>query len=372
MIEPSNITLMTGLVLSLVGLGAVLDRTSIGKHVPSAVVVMVIAIALSNFGVTPFESPAYTAVLSELVPVGIILLLLQTRLRTIIVEARPVLLSFAIAIAATLAGVACAVAIMDFGALEAAVAGVFSGTYIGGAMNFVAISQIVGLTDPDIYASALAADTAVGAVFFICLILLSTLVGKAAQEEKNEAPGGEAQAPQQKENDPGALALIVAGAFVVSWASEPIATALAIGQFSILVMTVLAIAAANIFLGRIQRVAGVEDVGLGVMYAFFAVVGFGADMSSLSGPALKFVAFAGIILALHIAILTLCWRVFRLPLKELLVASNACVLGPATAAGMAASRGWTSLVTPGLLVGVLGYAIANFIGTGVAMALGWR
>ena len=46
MIESGNITLMTGLVLSLVGLGAVLDRTALGKHVPSAVVVMVIAIVL--------------------------------------------------------------------------------------------------------------------------------------------------------------------------------------------------------------------------------------------------------------------------------------------------------------------------------------
>jgi uncharacterized membrane protein len=372
MIDGGNITVLTALVIGLVGLGMVLDRTPVGKHVPSAVTIMVIAILLSNFGVTPFASPVYDIVLGQLVPVGIILLLLQTRLRVILVEARPVLLSFFIAIIATLIGVACAVFIVDFGGIEAAVAGVFAGTYIGGAMNFVAISHVVGFTDPDLYASALAADTAVGATFFIGLILLSTLVRGFTGEKVAVAPEPQEETQSLQEQGPGRLLLVIAGAFLVSWASSPIAAALSISQFSILVMTFAAIAAANIFPNQIRNTAGVEQAGMAVMYAFFIAVGFGADMASLSGPALKFVYFATIILAVHIAILILCWRLFRLPLKELLIASNACVLGPATAAGMAASRGWSNLITPGLFAGVLGYAIANFIGTGVAMMLGWR
>lgn len=109
-----------------------------------------------------------------------------------------------------------------------------------------------------------------------------------------------------------------------------------------------------------------------VMYGFFVVVGLGANFASLAGPALKFLAFAAIIVGSHVAILAVCWRLFRMPSRELLTASNACILGPATAAGMAASRGWTDLVTPGVFAGVLGYAIANFIAVGVAMLLGWR
>ena len=40
--------------------------------------------------------------------------------------------------------------------------------------------------------------------------------------------------------------------------------------------------------------------------------------------------------------------------------------GPATAAGMAAAKGWTISLVPALLMGTLGYAIATF----VALALG--
>ena len=49
-----------------------------------------------------------------------------------------------------------------------------------------------------------------------------------------------------------------------------------------------------------------------------------------------------------------------------MTASNACILGPATAAGLAGTKGWKTLVTPGILVGILGYAIGNFIGVGLA------
>lgn len=60
----------------------------------------------------------------------------------------------------------------------------------------------------------------------------------------------------------------------------------------------------------------------------------------------------------------------RLDLAEVVIASNACILGPAPAAALAASRGWRALVAPGILVGMFGYAIATFIGVTVSAILG--
>jgi uncharacterized membrane protein len=48
--------------------------------------------------------------------------------------------------------------------------------------------------------------------------------------------------------------------------------------------------------------------------------------------------------------------------QRLLVASSAAIGGPATAAALAKSVQWEALVTPGLLVGNIGYAVATFIG----------
>ncbi|KAL7468700.1 hypothetical protein ACHAXS_008932 [Conticribra weissflogii] len=48
--------------------------------------------------------------------------------------------------------------------------------------------------------------------------------------------------------------------------------------------------------------------------------------------------------------------------QRLLVASSAAIGGPATAAALAQSNRWDSLVAPGLLVGNVGYAIGTFVG----------
>ena len=54
----------------------------------------------------------------------------------------------------------------------------------------------------------------------------------------------------------------------------------------------------------------------------------------------------------------------------IVVASNANMGGPTTAAAMAVARRWDTLVTPAILCGTLGYAVATFIGTAVGNWLG--
>ena len=55
--------------------------------------------------------------------------------------------------------------------------------------------------------------------------------------------------------------------------------------------------------------------------------------------------------------------------QVVLTASNANIGGPATAAAMAASRGWPSMVRPAMLTGSLGYAVGTAIGCGVSQWL---
>ena len=72
-----------------------------------------------------------------------------------------------------------------------------------------------------------------------------------------------------------------------------------------------------------------------------------------------------ILLSVHLAVLLLGGRLLGLTIPELVTASNAAVLGATTAPALAAARGWNDLVTPGVLVGVLGYALGTFAGTAI-------
>jgi len=50
-------------------------------------------------------------------------------------------------------------------------------------------------------------------------------------------------------------------------------------------------------------------------------------------------------------------------------ASTSVPFTHAPAAALAASKGWKALVTPGILVGVFGYAIATFLGVALTSPL---
>ena len=53
-------------------------------------------------------------------------------------------------------------------------------------------------------------------------------------------------------------------------------------------------------------------------------------------------------------------KLMPLPLMGIQLA-RATAAGPTTAAGMATAKGWRASLTPAILVGTFGYAIATFI-----------
>ena len=63
-------------------------------------------------------------------------------------------------------------------------------------------------------------------------------------------------------------------------------------------------------------------------------------------------------------------RFFKFNLEEIILASNANIGGPTTAAAMAISRGWVKLVGPILIIGTLGYIIGNYLGTMIGLWFG--
>lgn len=97
---------------------------------------------------------------------------------------------------------------------------------------------------------------------------------------------------------------------------------------------------------------------------FFAVLGASGSIWNVINTAPSIFMFAFVQITVHLAVILGLGRLFRLDLKLLLLASNANVGGPTTACGMATAKGWSSLVVPGILVGIFGISIATFLGIG--------
>ena len=56
-------------------------------------------------------------------------------------------------------------------------------------------------------------------------------------------------------------------------------------------------------------------------------------------------------------------KLFKFNIEEVMLACNANIGGPTTAAALAISKGWTKLVGPIMVIGTVGYVIGNYVGT---------
>lgn len=74
------------------------------------------------------------------------------------------------------------------------------------------------------------------------------------------------------------------------------------------------------------------------------------------------IIFAFVIIVFNMLFTFVCGSALKMDRKTLIIASNANVGGPTTAASMAIAKGWEELVEPALLVGCRGYVIGNYLG----------
>ena len=126
---------------------------------------------------------------------------------------------------------------------------------------------------------------------------------------------------------------------------------------------------ANIFPRALQKLEGNFELGMLLMYLFFAAVGAGTDAISFLSNAVILLVYGMIIILVHLALVLLGARLLKIDLAEAIVASAAALVGPAVTAAIASSKGWKELVTPGIMCGIFGYVIGTFVGVSITAIL---
>ncbi|WP_428410444.1 DUF819 domain-containing protein [Hyphococcus sp.] len=369
MISPDNIFGLLAVLLALAAFAAGVEQTPLGKRISGAGIVILSALAASHFNIIPRSAPVYGVIWSYLVPVAIALFLFRADLIKVFAEGGRVLIAFLIGMAGSVLGALLAAPFVDLGANEAKIAAVFSATYTGGSLNFVAVADALRFEDASQLSAALAIDNILGVGF---IIFLNVLAGWRLLQNRFhwrvDSIWGDAIVSENAEaRAPTLFQLLTALAIAVSVtaASEKIAGALGIPDYSLLVLTVLMTAAATIGRSFLARLRGEDVIAMIFMYLFFAIVGAGADVNGILSAAPGMFWMVLLIFAVHLMFLAAAGALFKLNYAELIVASLACIAGPPVAAAIAILFKWRNLVLPGILTGILGYVLGNFVGIGV-------
>ena len=140
------------------------------SKISGAIITLVVAIALVNLHVIPADAKVFDIVWDYAVPLAIPLLLLQTNLRKMHREAGRFLAIFLIGAAGTVVGAVLATLLLG-GTLEGlpGVGAMMTGSYIGGGVNFTALSDAFKV-DATLKASATVADNLNMAIYFLILL----------------------------------------------------------------------------------------------------------------------------------------------------------------------------------------------------------
>ncbi len=358
------------------------------SKITGCVLAMVIAALFSNFKVIPTEAKVYDDVWTFLVPMAIPLLLFKADIKKIWKESGRLVVLFLFSSLGTLVGT-----VVGFFVLKSLipslykVAAMMAGSYVGGSVNFIAMAQSFKAPG-ELVSAAVVSDNLIMAVYFLLLIALPSIsiIMKflTPKNDRNKKPikensNGNLSADfwKAKEISLKDIALCIALALSIVWVSEVIsnyfATIIPASDMSLsfvrellgnkyLILTTLTMLLASIFSKFFGNLGGSQEIGAFIIQIFFVVIGIPASVSLIIEKSPWLLVFCTIIVLINLLFTLVFGRLFKFKIEEVVMASNANIGGPTTAAAMAIAKGWNHMVVPAMLVGSLGYILGNYFG----------
>ena len=369
----NNPVLTLAILFFNIALCEYLVRKTALKHVGTALlVILVTAIEANLFLIPSASNPSvvYDIIFTYVAPISIFYLLLEVNFASIKKAGLPILIMFLIGSLGTVLGVFIAGNVVggvdNIGEKFPMIAGMFTGTYTGGSINFNAVALHYEMNkEANLYTGAVAIDNIITAIWMIATIalpkFLQTWLPRAKQNKgTNEVLSEKDLNDTEPVNPMNSSILIVIGltALMLSdWLAE------LSGIPSILILTTISLVLAQLKI--IQELDGSRVLGIIGIYLFLAVIGAYCELAALpkiGSIATYLLLFAFILVVVHGLVTFTLGYLFKIDWDIVSIASQANVGGSGSAIALARSLERNDLLLPAILIGTVGNAIGTYLG----------
>ena len=394
LIQADDTLTLWGIIVVLASLSIYLEqRFSWASKISGAIIALIGAIILSNTRIIPTESPVYDSVWGIIVPLAIPLLLFHVNLKKIWKESGRLLIIFLLSSIGTVAGTIVSFFLLkDHIPFIDKIGAMMSASYIGGGVNFAAMSAKFE-TPGEMVSAAVVADNLMMAIYFVFLMIIPTIAffrkrynTPHIEEVEKGVQGSDGKTSaesfwKRKDISLKDIALSVGTAYLLvivsfklaefvdaaipSGENAPVVLSLLNGLLGdkYLLLTTITFIVLGLFPRYFDNINGSQEIGTYLIYLFFVVIGIPASIPLIIQNAPLLLLFVFIIVVINMIISLAAGKLLKADLEEIILASNANVGGPTTAAALAIAKGWKDLIGPILVVGTLGYIIGNYVGT---------
>lgn len=354
-------------MVTMVVVSLILERSFYwARSFSAALLCICLGIVCGNVGIIPHQSVVYDGIFTYLVPMAIFFLLLHVDFREIKKAGPQMLLAFAIGASTVVVGVLVGTWMFKsmMGDVFWQMAGLFTGTYIGGGVNYVGVGTALDV-NPTLLAAGAAADNLTTAIWMIVCITAPRIFLKSKHINKALAKKFERRQEVLSMTLESFAALIGLGIFayyVSYWLHQWIAFVP-----TILWITVLSLGMAQF--EKVQEYKGSEILGSFTVLLFFVTLGAICDVREMLHVGVYLFGFTLVIVFVHGVLLVGLGKLLKFPPSVMILVSQACIGGAPSAVSLAKILGLKKYLASTALVGILGYAVGNFVGVLMAYAI---
>lgn len=331
-------------------------------------------ILIGNIGL-PWDKELSMTISEVAVPLAIPLILFSLNLKKWLSLAKKTVLSFVLMIVAATASSILAALIFS-GKLQEGwkISGMLTGCYTGGTPNLMAIGMGLEVNSA-MLVMVNACDMLLGGIYFFLMISI-VKVGlrkilpkfKSTGDDHNEdvaALKGIFSDGKRK----GTKGLLLCGLLAVASTGLAVGIALLLTGKMNVALIILIVTTCGIglsFWKKIRDTRGTWNMGQYVILVFSLAIGSTVDINVMLNASPLVLGYTATVMFGALIIHLLLSIIFKIDADTTIITSTAGVYGPAFIGPVAEALGNREVVMSGLVSGLVGYAIGNYLGLGIA------